>query len=223
MERQACTTPMNPDAAFVRPGTALYPNWVLKPETKPKGHDVPRPYWMPWEGIGKDLMIEEELDADSVFDPLQPASQSSQPLDSQHSSTPDTTTGVAGPKRPPHFSEMPASILPFDLVLLGMPAPMSPMTDGENTLLNLALGSPVRHTAPPGLGRGQRGLGQSSCSNSPMSLGSPAVTSSLATALKVRARPAMPALFDNKEETSEESSDKDEMDATDDDAKEGVD
>ena len=86
--------PMNPDAAFVRSGTALYPNWVLKPGTKPKGSNMHRPYRMPWEGIGRGLTIEEELDADSVFDPLQSASQSSQPSDSQRSSTPDTTTGA---------------------------------------------------------------------------------------------------------------------------------
>ena len=175
------------------------------------------------EGASRDLSIEEELDVDSVFDPLKPASQSSQPLDSQRSSMPDTTIGVAGPKTPPHFSEMPAPIPPFDLTLLGMPAPMSPMTDGENALLNLAPGSPVKHTAPPGLGRGLRGLGLSSCSNSPMSLGSPAVTSSLVTALKVCAWPAMPALFYSKEELFEESSEEEEMDAADDGAKDRAD
>ena len=140
--------PTNPDAAFTRLGTALYPNWVLKPGTKPKGSDVPRPYWTPQEGVGRGFTIEEELDADSVFDPLQPASQSSQPSDSQHSSMLDTTTGTEGPKTPPYFSESPASIPPFDLTCLGIPAPMSPVTEGENALLNLVLGSPVKLAMP---------------------------------------------------------------------------
>ena len=215
--------PTNLDAAFVSLGTALYPNWVLKPKPKPKGSDIPRPYRTPREGASRDLTIEEELDADSVFDPLKPASQSSQPLDSQHSSTPDTTTGAAGPKTPPHFSETLASIPSFNLTLLGMPVPMLPVTDGKNALLNLVPGSPVKQTAPPGLGRGLRGSRWSSCSNSPMSLGYPAITSSLMTALKVRARSATPALFNSKEELSEESSDKEEMDTMDDGAKDGVD
>ena len=55
-----------------------------------------------------------------------------------------------------------------------------------------------------------------------MSLGSPAITSSLMTALKVCTRPATLAFFDDKEESSEGSSDEEEMDATDDDAKEGT-
>ena len=47
---------------------------------------------------------------------------------------------------------------------------MSPMTAGENALLNLAPGSPVKSSAPPGIGHGVRVSGQSSCSDSPMSL-----------------------------------------------------
>ena len=43
------------------------------------------------------------------------------------------------------------------------------------------------------------------------------------TALKVRTRLATPALFGNKEELSKESSDEEENDAMDDDAKEGAD
>ena len=72
---------------------------------------------------------------------------------------------------------------------------MSPITDQENTLLNVTPGSPVRHAAPPGLDRGQGGSGQSSCSDSPMSLGSPAPGSSLGLALKVRTRPVIPSTF----------------------------
>ena len=79
---------------------------------------------------------------------------------------------------------------------------MSPMTEGENALLNLAPGS---------------------CSDSPMSLGSPAISSSLALALKVRAWPATPALFGARRESSKESSNEEEMDAADDSTKDRTD
>ena len=208
---------MKSDIASVRLGTALYPNWVQKRETKPRGSDVPRPYKTPRKGANRGLTLEEELGANSVFDPpgvwfpIKPAIR----LPMQ----PDTTTRGAGPKTPPHFCETLATIPPFDLALIAMPAPMLSVTDGENARLNLVLGSPVKHTAPPGLGRGLRGSGQSSCFDSPMSLGSPAVSSSLAIALKVHAWASMPSLFDTREESSEESSNKKEMDAMDDSAK----
>ena len=152
---------------------------------------------MPRQERDHNSALMKELDADSVFDPL--ASLSSQPLDSQSSASPDTTTGATGPKTPPHFSETLTTIPPFDLALLGLPAPMSPVTEGENALLN----------------RGLRGLGQSSCSDSPMSMGSPAIIPSLALALKVRACVSMPALLDASEDSSEDSSNED-VDATDD-------
>ena len=138
MERQARATPMNPDAAPVRSQAALYPNWVQAWVTKPQGSDPPRPYRTPRQDADRDFSLEEELGANSVFDPLALGSQSSQPSGSQPSSSPDTTTGVAGPKTPPHFSEASPTIPPFDLALLGLPAPMSPVTAGENALLNLA-------------------------------------------------------------------------------------
>ena len=100
---------------------------------------------------------------------------------------------------------------------------MSPVTEGENALLNLALGSPVKSSVPPGISHGAKGSGWSSCSNSPMSLGSPAVSSSLALALNVRAWAATPDLFDAREESSEDSSDKEEMDATIDSTRDGTD
>ena len=61
--------------------------------------------------------------------------------------------------------------------------------------------------------------GRSSCSDSPMSLGSPAITSSLTLAWKTHAHVPMPALLDNaKTDSSSEdssSSDEEDMDAVD--------
>ena len=164
----------------------------------------------------------------SVFNPLLGlGSQSSQPLGSQSSASPDTTTRAAGPKTPPHFSDTSPTIPLFDLALLGLPAPMSPITAGENALLSLAPGSPVKSSALPGIGHGARLSGQSSCHDSPMSLGSPAVTSSLALALKVRACVLMPALLNNtKTDSSSEdssSSSEENMDAMDNSPREGTD
>ena len=61
--------------------------------------------------------------------------------------------------------------------------------------------------------------GRSSCSGSPMSLGSPAVTSSLALALKVRNRPGTPAMPGGQEELPRTAveEEEEEMDATEDD------
>ena len=169
-------------------------------------------------------MFEEELDAKSMFDPLLGlGSQSSQLLDSQPSTSLDTTMGAAGPKTLSHFSETSPTIPPFDVALLGLPAPMLPMMVGENALLNLAPGSPVKTLAPPGIGRGVRVSGWSSCSDSPMSLGSPAITSSLALALKVRARALMPALLDARTDSSEDSSNEEDVDTANNSPREGTD
>ena len=205
---------MNPDIASLSSQADLYPNWVWAPVTKPRGSDQPRPYRMPRQEADQDCMLEEELDAKSVFDPLFGlGSQSSQLLGSQSSASPDTTTGVAGPKTLPHFSNTLPTIPLFDLALLGLPAPMSPVTAGENALLSLAPGLPIKSLVPPGIGRGVRLSGWSSCSDSPMSLGSPAVTSSLTLALKVRAHMPMPALLDDaKTDSSSEDSSSDEED-----------
>ena len=92
---------------------------------------------------------------------------------------------------------------------------MSPITDQENALLNVIPGSPVRRTAPPGLDRGQGGSGPSSCSDSPMSLGSLVPRSSPGVALKVCTWPVTPSTFGGWEglprSTVEE--DEEEMDA----------
>ena len=218
VERQASTTPMKADTTSTSTGAALFPDWIMRSKTKPTGRDMPRPYRAPREDAGGDLTLEEELDAASMVDPLQPASQSSQ-LDPQHCSMPDTTLGAEGPKTPPHYSKTPASIPPFDLAQVGILPKMSPVTDQENTLLNLVPGSPVTHTAPPGLGQGRNRLEHSSCSESPMSLGSPAGTS-LALALKVHTHPVTPAVFGSRVEELPRDGNEEDMDAAEDDAKE---
>ena len=215
MERQAQAMPTNPDAAPVRSQVALYPNWVQAWVTKPQGSDPPRPYRTPRQDADRDFSLEEELGA--------LGSQSSQPSDSQPSSSLDTSTGVAGPKTPLHSSEASPTIPPFNLALLGLPAPMSPGTAGENALLNLAPGSPVKSSAPPGIAHGARGSGLSSCSDSPMSMGFPAVTSSLALALKVHTQAPTLALLDAEKESLKESSDEEDMDATDNSPRDGTD
>ena len=127
---------------------------------------------------------------------------------------------MEGPKTPPPYSEAPAYVPPLDLVWVGILPKMSPVTDQENTLLNLAPGSPVTRATRPGLGRGQRKSERSSCSGSPISLGSPAVTLSLALALKVHAHPPTPLVFGGGEEPSGDSDEEEEeMDATEADAK----
>ena len=212
-ERQAWAMPMKTDILPAQLESSLYTNWAWKQDTRPKGSDLPQPYKTPREDDRKALTLEEELDAKSVFDPLVSGSQSSQPLNSQSSTAPDTTTEMAGPKTLPHFCEAPVSILPFDLALIGMPAAMSLVTEGENALLNLAPGSPVNNMAVAEIGCGTRGSGKSSCSNSPMSLGSPAVSSSIRITLRIWAWAPTPALFESKELLVEEDGHKEEMDA----------
>ena len=116
---------------------------------------MPQPYRMPREDAGGCLTLEEELDASSMFDPLQ------------------SSQGAEGPWTLPHYSKTPTYIPQFDIAKVGMLPKMSPIKDQENAFLNLAPGSPVTHAAPPGLGQGKGGSGHSSCSGSPMSLGSP--------------------------------------------------
>ena len=208
-ERQASTTLTKVDVSSTNAGVPLYPNWTMRNKTKPAGRDAPRPYQAPKEDAGDGLMLEEELDAASVFDPLKPDSQSSQ-LDTQGCSASDSTLGVEGLSTLLHYSKAPAMIQPFDLAQLGILPKMSPIMDRENELLNLAPGSPITHTTPPGLNQGHSRSEHSSYSGSPMLLGSPAGTASLALALKVRTHRREPPAHNVKEE----------MDATEDDAKE---
>ena len=179
---------------------SLYPNWVLKPDTKPKGTHRVRPYKMLKEEDKEKLTL-EELDAQLVFDPLVPSSQSSEVPSSQPHDELNPRTDAAGPKTLPHFCEGPITIPPFDVSVLGITnknATMSPVTDHENALLNLAPGSPVRNVGLTRVGCIGRGSGCSSGTGSPMSIGLPAGTS-LGIALRVRARPPTPAQFEDKE------------------------
>ena len=102
-ERQASTMPTKVDVSSTNAGVPLYPNWILRNKTKPAGRDTPRPYQAPKEDTGNGLMLEEELDAASIFNPQKPDSQSSQP-DTQGCSVPDSTLGVEGPRTPLHYS-----------------------------------------------------------------------------------------------------------------------
>ena len=190
----------------------------MRNKTKPVGHDTPRPYQAPKEDAGDGLTLEEELDAASVFDPLKPDSQLSQ-LDTQGCSVSDSTLGAEGLRMPPYYSEVPAVIPPFDVARVGIPSKMSPITDRENELLNLVQGSPITRTAPPGLHQGRSRSECSSYSGSPMLLGSPAGTVSLALALRVRPCPVMPATFGSRREPPAHDVEE-EMDTTEDDAEE---
>ena len=148
-ERQASTMPTKVDMSSTNAGVPLYLNWIVRDKTEPAGHNAPRPYRAPKENAGNGLMLEEELDAASIFDPLKPDSQSSQP-DTQGSSASDSTLGAEGPRTLLHYSKAPTVIPSFDLAWVGILPKMSPVTDRENKL-NLAPGSPVTRTAPPGL------------------------------------------------------------------------
>ena len=176
-ERQAGATPRKDGMSSTSMSATLYPNWVLSRAGKRMSPDTPQLYRTPREDAGGRLSLEEELDASSVFDPLQ------------------SSQGAEGPQTPPHYSETPTYIPQFDIAKVGVLPKMSPITDQENALLNLAPGSPVTHTAPPGLGRGKGGSGCSSCFGSPMSLGSLAVGLSLALAIKVCTHLGTPLTF----------------------------
>ena len=199
-ERQASATPRRDDVSSTSASTTLYPNWILSRAGKRTSPDAPQPYRTPREGADGCLTLEEELDASSMFDPLQ------------------SSQGAEGPRTPPHYSEAPVCIPQFDIAKLGVSPKMSPVTDRENALLNLTPGSPLMRSAPPGFGRGLGLSGRSSCSGSPMSLGSPAVISSLVLALKVRNCPGTPSAFGGPEERPRTATEEDEdMDATEDD------
>ena len=132
-ERQASSTPRKDGVSSTSMSTTRYPNWVLSQAGKRMSPDMPQPYRTPREGAGRCLTLEEELDASSVFNPLQ------------------SSQGADGPRTPPHYSETPTPIPQFDIAKVGMLPRILPITDQENALLNVAPGSPVTHAAPPGL------------------------------------------------------------------------
>ena len=70
-ERQASATPRKDDVSSTSMNATLYPDWVLSRAGKRSSPDTPQPYRTPREGAGRRLTLEEELDASSVFDPLQ--------------------------------------------------------------------------------------------------------------------------------------------------------
>ena len=195
VERQASVMPQKDDVSSTSMSATLYPDWVLSWAGKRTRPDMPQQYQMPREDTSGCLTLEEELDASSVFDPLQ------------------SSQGAEGPQTPPHYSETPTHIPPFDIAKVGVLPKMSAIMDQENTLLNVTPGSPVRHAAPPGLGQGQGGSGHSSCCGSPMSLGSPALGSSLTLALRVHTRPGTPSALGRQEELFRDAvEEKEEMD-----------
>ena len=104
-QRQASATLRQDDVSSNSASATLYPNWILSRAGKHTSPDAPQPYWMPREGADGCLTLEEELDATSVFDPLQ-ASQ-----------------GAEGPRTPPHYSEAPVCIPQFDIAKLGVSFP----------------------------------------------------------------------------------------------------
>ena len=71
VERQANATPRKIDVSSTSMSATLYPDWVLSLAGKRSSPDTPQPYQMPKEGTGRRLTLEEELDASSVFNPLQ--------------------------------------------------------------------------------------------------------------------------------------------------------
>ena len=70
-ERQAGVTPRKDDVSSTSMSATLYPDWVLSRAGKRTSPDMPQLYQMPREDAGGCLTLEEELDASSVFDPLQ--------------------------------------------------------------------------------------------------------------------------------------------------------
>ena len=133
-ERQASAMPRKDGMSSTSMSATLYPDWVLSRAGKRMSPNTPQPYRMPREDAGGCLTLEEELDASSMFDPLQ------------------LSQGAEGPQMPPHYSETPTYIPQFNIAKVGVLPKMSPITDQENALLNLAPGSPVTRAAPPGLG-----------------------------------------------------------------------
>ena len=188
---------------------SLYSYWLPRQDTKPSKTDRAHPYKTPKDNEkAEKLSLEEELDADLVFDPLAPSSQTSTAPGSQQESI--------GPKTPSHFSEGPMLIPPFDISILNIPgknAALSPMTEQDNAFLGLAPGSPIKSTGlscAPGGSLSGRGLGCTSGANGPMSVGSlTSLRRGIALAGALKARVPTPAQFKDKDEGSSEEEEED--------------
>ena len=121
-------------------------------------------------------------------------------------------------ERPHTTAKCQPSFNPLTWHRVGILPKMSPVTDREDKLLNLVPGFPITHTTPPGLDQGRSRSEHSSYSGSPMSIGSPVGTASLAPALKMRTCPVTPVISSSRREPPAHD-DEEEMDATEDDAK----
>ena len=87
-ERQAGAMPRKEGVSSRSMSATLYPDWVLSRAGRRTSPDMPQPYWMPREDASGCLTLEEELDASSMFDPLQ---------SSQGAEGPCVTWSVSGP------------------------------------------------------------------------------------------------------------------------------
>ena len=70
-EKQAGTMPRKDGVSSTSMSATLYPDWVLSRAGRRMSPDMPQPYWMPREDASGRLILEEELDASSMFNPLQ--------------------------------------------------------------------------------------------------------------------------------------------------------
>ena len=118
-ERQAGAMPRKDGMSSTSMSATLYPDWVLSRAGRRTSPNTPQEYRMPREDAGGCLTLEEEMDASSMFDPLQ------------------SSQGAEGPQMLPHYSKTPIYIPQFDIAKVGMLPKMLPITDQENALLNI--------------------------------------------------------------------------------------
>ena len=101
-ERQAGTMPRKDGVSSTSMSATLYPDWVLSRAGKQTSPDTPQLYRTPREDASGRLTLEEELDASSMFNPLQ------------------SSQGAEGPQTPPHYSETPTYIPQFNIAKVGV-------------------------------------------------------------------------------------------------------
>ena len=196
-ERQAGATPRKDDVSSTSMSATLYPDWVLSRAGKRSSPDTPKPYRTPREGTGGCLTLEEELDASSIFNPLQ------------------SSQGAEGPRTLPHYSETPTTIPPFDIAKVGVLPRMSPITTRRMHSW-MSLQDPLLGTLPlQDWTEVRAGQGQAHALTAPCCWGPWCPDRALGLALKVRTQPVTPSMFGIREGlprcTMEE--DEEEMDA----------